>query len=116
MFFPESHSSLKSDKDFEEEFQAFVHNLFQNVVLPSSTTEDPRQFMLIAAADYLTRELTDDEVKELNMSEAEMESTSANSDHQDRVESWFRDHPDAWHRPEAETAEPPLPDRNDFAR
>ncbi|KAJ4250825.1 hypothetical protein NW757_007025 [Fusarium falciforme] len=116
MLFPESHFSLKSDEGVEEEFQAFVHNFFQNVVLLSSTAEDPRQFMLIVAADCLTRELTDDEVKELSMSEAEMESTSDNSDHPGRVESWFRDHPDAWRRPEAETAEPPLPDRNDFAR
>ncbi|KAL2676940.1 hypothetical protein Neosp_010707 [[Neocosmospora] mangrovei] len=37
------------------------------------------------------------------MSEAEMESTSDNSDHQDRMEKWFRDHPDACGHPEAGT-------------
>ncbi|RSL69428.1 hypothetical protein CEP54_002342 [Fusarium duplospermum] len=114
MFFPECHAPLKSDEDVEEELQTFVHNFFCNAVLPSSTAEDPRQFMLTAAADCLTRELTDNEVKESSMSDAKMESTFDNSDHQDRAERWFRNHPDAWRRPK--TAELPLPDRNDFAR
>ncbi|RSL62753.1 hypothetical protein CEP53_004661 [Fusarium sp. AF-6] len=112
MFFPECHPL--SDEEMEEELQTVVHNFFCNAVLPSRTAEDPRQFMLTASADYLARELTDDEVKELSISDAEMESTFDNFDHQDRVERWFRDHPDVWRRPK--TAEPPLPDRNDFAR
>lgn len=70
MFFPESRSESKSDEDVEEEFQAFVHDFFQNVILPSSAAEDPSQFMLTAAAESLTRALTDDEGKELSMSEA----------------------------------------------
>ncbi|KAI8714471.1 CCHC-type domain-containing protein [Fusarium sp. LHS14.1] len=77
MFFSKGRSESKSDEDVEGESQAFVHSFFQNVILPSSTAEDQRQFMLIAAADCLNRELTDDEVKELSISEAEMESTSS---------------------------------------
>ncbi|RSM14479.1 hypothetical protein CDV31_005368 [Fusarium ambrosium] len=115
IFFPECRTSSESDEDVEEELQVLVHAFFHNAILPSSTAEDPRQFMLTAAADYLTCELTDNEVEELAMSEAEMESTSDNSAHRDRVESWFRDHPDAWKRPKAENAERPLPDRNESA-
>ncbi|RMJ04652.1 hypothetical protein CDV36_014676 [Fusarium kuroshium] len=67
MFFPECHPS--SDEEMEEELQTVVHNFFCNADLPSRTAEDPREFMLTAAADYLARELTDDEVKELSMSD-----------------------------------------------